>query len=330
MNKKLSLETKIRDAAAKLSKAKAHESGVGHGAAAHPDEQLDAANKKVELAQKELWRVSERYNEVQRKLLEHRAGVLSRSVKTLERKSPAATDDTTTTSGSSTPNRSSQMSPITASSVTSVQTASSKGRFDGAHLFAGHSDALPVSPRTPARQMTNGGANAAANAELEEKLQAANAALEAAAAKHAETAHELEMLRAEKAQLEGAMGAELEGAQGAVAALQEQVARMGAMEEQLRALEGERGRWVEERAELERVRAAQGQEEADVRAREWEERQRQVEGMQKEIEVLTDQLKKVGGDALAKEAGQEAAEAREAAGKTKGRKSGDSTKSGNS
>ena len=139
MNKKLMLETKIRDAAVSLSKAKGSLEN-GSPSTTKPDDQLDAASKKVDSTQKELYRISERYNEIQRKLLEHRAGVLSRSVKSLERKTTTVTtagttaDDTTTTSGSSTPNRSSQMSPITASSVTSVQTAaSSKGRFDGAH-----------------------------------------------------------------------------------------------------------------------------------------------------------------------------------------------------
>ena len=261
MNKKLMLETKIRDAAVSLSKAKGSLENGSPATTTKPDDQLDVASKKVESTQKELYRISERYNEIQRKLLEHRAGVLSRSVKSLERKTTTVTtagtmdDTTTTTSGSSTPNRSSQMSPITASSVTSVQTAaSSKGRFDGAHLFAGHVDALPVSPRSPARQMTNGTGSAvaalsgAATAELEEKLQAATAALEAATAQHAEMARELEGVRREKEQLEGTLGAE----QGAVRELQEEVARMGAMETQLHAMAGEQGAWAEERAEMER------------------------------------------------------------------------------
>ena len=81
MGKKLTLETKIRDAALSLSKANASYKNVSK----QTDDQLNTANKKVEEAQKELWRVSERYNEVQRKLLEHRAGVLSQSVRKLEK-----------------------------------------------------------------------------------------------------------------------------------------------------------------------------------------------------------------------------------------------------
>ncbi|EKM59769.1 uncharacterized protein PHACADRAFT_137955 [Phanerochaete carnosa HHB-10118-sp] len=241
MNKKLTLETKIRGAAASLSKANAAYKSVNK----QTSEQLDAANRKVEAAQKELWRVSERANEIQRKLLEHRAGVLSHSVHNLERKT--APQDASDISGHSTPSRSSQLSPVTASSATSVQTVSSKGRFDGAHFFAGHSDAiLPHSPSA----LPNGGPSA----ELEEKLREATAALEAAAAVQMEMEQELSMVRLEKEEMETSLGVELRTAQDSVRDLEEQLASVANVQMQLQAMEEERSVWMNERIELEERR----------------------------------------------------------------------------
>ncbi|KAF8995207.1 hypothetical protein BDQ17DRAFT_1430572 [Cyathus striatus] len=75
MSKKVSLEIKIRDAATTLSDVKASHKKVSK----QTEKQLDVANKRVEAAQKDLWRISEQVNQVQKKLLEHRAGVLSAS-----------------------------------------------------------------------------------------------------------------------------------------------------------------------------------------------------------------------------------------------------------
>lgn len=99
MNKKVALETKMRDAAVSLSKLNATSKAVSK----QTSEQLDTANRKLEAAQKELWRMSERAGEVQRKLLEHRAGVLSHSVRALERKNGTADNSDTSLSGYSTP-----------------------------------------------------------------------------------------------------------------------------------------------------------------------------------------------------------------------------------
>jgi hypothetical protein len=85
VTKKLALETKIRDAALSLSKVNSTYRGV----AKKTSEELDAANRKVDFAQMEFWKVSERVNEVYRKLLEHRAGVLSFSVRSMEEKQAA-------------------------------------------------------------------------------------------------------------------------------------------------------------------------------------------------------------------------------------------------
>lgn len=272
MNKKLTLETKIRDAALSLSKANASYKNVSK----QTTEQLDTANKKVEVAQRELWRVSDRYNEVQRKLLEHRAGVLSRSVRNLEKQSTPTED--TATSGYSTPNRSSQMSPVTASSVTSIQSASSKGRFDGAHLFAGHADAIGPIPRTPSRTV-NG------SAELEEKLQSASAALEAATAKQTEMEQELSLLRLEKEQVETSLGLELHGAEDTIKSLEQRVAKMESIEDQLQALSEEQALWAQEHAELDQTRREAMEQRQAVEAK-----QRELEAKQQEVESLRSRL----------------------------------------
>ncbi|KAI0940024.1 hypothetical protein AcV5_001243 [Taiwanofungus camphoratus] len=252
MSKKLSLETKIRDAALSLSKANASYKNVSK----QTSEQVETANRKVDLAQKELWRVSERASEIQRKLLEHRAGVLSYSVRGLEKKiSPESGESST--SGYNTPARSSQMSPTT-SSVTSIQTSSSKGRFE--HFFAGHLDTVvpPVPRPLPTLAEVLG---------LEEKLRAATAALEAATAKQAEMARELSMLKLEKEQVETSLGMDLQSAEDTIATLERQTEKMEELDTQLRELETRREEWIQERAEL-------------------EERRREVDTLERRLEIL--------------------------------------------
>ncbi|KAL6309835.1 Up-regulated during septation-domain-containing protein [Sparassis latifolia] len=259
ITKKLSLETKIRDAAASLSKANASYKNVSK----QTSEQFEAANRKVELAQKELWRVSERANEIQRRLLEHRAGVLSYSVRSLEQKAnPHAQDGSngdSSTSGYSTPNRSSQMS-APPSSITSIQTTSSTGRFDGAHFFAGHSDA--VVPQVPKLPLSPTDVSA-----LEEKLKAATNALEAATSRQAETARELAMSQLEKEQIETSLGMDLQAAEDTIAALEREISKVEDMEAQLHELEAEKEGWMQERVEL-------------------EERRREVDTLERRLEVL--------------------------------------------
>lgn len=246
MNKKVALETKMRDAAVSLSKLNATSKAVSK----QTSEQLDTANRKLEAAQKELWRMSERAGEVQRKLLEHRAGVLSHSVRALERKNGTADNSDTSLSGYSTPNRSSQMSPITASSATSVHTVASKSRFDGAHFFAGHAEAmLPHSPRVPPLPT---GAAVAVNgmnvSELEAKLQEATTALEAATTRQMEMEQELSLVRLEKEEVETSLGMQLRVSEESSSGLQGEIDRLKAVEDQM---EQQQAAWMSERSELE-------------------------------------------------------------------------------
>ena len=91
MSKKLTLETKIRDAALSLCKVNASHKKVSQ----QSTDQLNTANARVDSAQKEYWKISNRANKVHKKLMEHRAGVLSFSVRSMEKKlSPQLADNT--------------------------------------------------------------------------------------------------------------------------------------------------------------------------------------------------------------------------------------------
>ncbi|KAH8094933.1 Up-regulated during septation-domain-containing protein [Cristinia sonorae] len=245
MSKKLALETKMRDAALSLSKANAS----FKGASKQSTEQLDTANRKVDTSQKEVWKISERVNEVQRRLLEHRASVLSQSLRNLERKNAPAESDgdsSNLTSGYSSPNRSMQMSP-TSSSMTSVLSSPAKAKFDGAHFFAGHSDA--VLPRLPG---VAGGVPPQVVTELEEKLKTAEEALKEANAKRGELSREVSMLQLEKEQIETTLGMDVQSAEDTIHALEQERERMG--DAQVKAFEEQSEVWMRDRVELDERR----------------------------------------------------------------------------
>ncbi|KAF9006672.1 Up-regulated during septation-domain-containing protein [Cyathus striatus] len=225
MTKKLSLETKIRDAAVTLSKVNASHKKISK----QTEEQLDAANKRVEAAQKELWRVSERTNEVQRKLMEHRAGK--------KMNPPASSEDSGYDS-----NRSTLMSPAS-SNITSAS-STSRLRFDGAHLFAGHADAV-----VPKKKLSSEAA-AQEISSLEEKLKAATDSLTAASRKQAEMSRELSMMKLEKQEVETMIGMELQSAEETISALQQEIPRIEKLDAE--ALERDR---EEQGKELEMLQA---------------------------------------------------------------------------
>ncbi|RPB07202.1 hypothetical protein P167DRAFT_579512 [Morchella conica CCBAS932] len=82
--RKLALESKVRDAALSLSrlysnkKARGRRSLLGgvSDVTKHTDEELTASNRKCEDLSQELWRLSNRAVEIQRRLLQHSAGIL--------------------------------------------------------------------------------------------------------------------------------------------------------------------------------------------------------------------------------------------------------------
>ncbi|KAF9464805.1 Up-regulated during septation-domain-containing protein [Collybia nuda] len=243
MTKKLALETKIRDAAVSLTKVNASNKRVSK----QSDEQLEAAKRRVDAAQHELWRVSALAYDVHRKLLEHRAGVLSFSVRSMEKKiNSNASED----SGYDSSNRSTLMSPP--SSMTGIS-GSSKARFDGAHFFAGHAEAI-----TP-RKKLSAEAAAAEIIVLEEKLRAATESLTAAGKKQVEMRRELALMQLEKQEVETLMGMELQSAEENIGALERNLPRMESLEAEVQQLMQEKKEW-----EAERTRLAERAKEADI------------------------------------------------------------------
>ena len=230
MTKKLALETKIRDAALCLCKVNAPHKKVSQ----QTTDQLNAANARVESAQNEYWKVSSRANEVHKKLMEHQAGVLSFSVRSMEKKlSPDLGYDSS--------NRSTLFGPASFSSTGAIP---SKSRFDGAHLFAGHADTI-----VPKRKLSAEAA-AAEIASLEEKLKTVKDSLTTAGKKQAEMARELSMVRLEKQEVETMMGMDLQAAEETIAALDKEIPRLERLDSEVRQLREEKGIWEQERAEL--------------------------------------------------------------------------------
>ncbi|KAH8118632.1 Up-regulated during septation-domain-containing protein [Phellopilus nigrolimitatus] len=254
MEKKLKLETKIRDAASSLAKVNAAHKTVSK----QSSEQLETANRKVESVQKDLWRISERSNEINRKLLEHRAGVLSFSLRNLEAKVAGDTDE----SGYSTLIRNSQMSPT--SSETSY--SSCKTKFEGPHLFSGHENALqPLSPRKPP--------SAAEYAFLEGKVKDVTGKLQAATDAQNNARREASMLKLELEGLETSLALELQAAEEKMSSMRFEVEKVGTLESQLREM-------------------AEGQKEWD---REQEIKQREIETLERRLEVMEEKSSEAVG-----------------------------------
>ncbi|KAJ7167635.1 Up-regulated during septation-domain-containing protein [Mycena filopes] len=267
MTKKLNLETKIRDAALSLSRVNAAHKKVSK----QSEDQLEAATKRVDVAERELLRVSDRVNEIHKRLLEHRAGVLSFSVRSMERKM-APPENGNTDSGYNTPSGANR-SP-TGSSISGA--ASSRGagaRFDGAHFFAGHAETVvPTGRETPPASVLA----------LEEKLTRATEALAASSEKQAELARELAVARKEKDAVEAARTNEMQAAQDTIAALERELPRLEGMGE-------EKAAWIAERAALVREREAE-------RA-EWERDKAALDNERlDDLERLQDEMERMRGD----------------------------------
>ncbi|KAG6902457.1 hypothetical protein C0995_016318 [Termitomyces sp. Mi166 len=253
MSKKLTLETKIRDAAVSLSKLNASTQKTSK----QTEEQLAAANKRVDAAQQELFRLSERTHEVHRRLLEHRAGVLSYSLRNLEKAATRSlANGAGEDSGYDSSNRNTLTSPTT-SSMTGVST-SSQARFDGPHLFAGHANAI-----VPRRQLS-GEVAAAEITSLEEKLKAATESLTAAGKKQAELTRELSMMKLEKAEVETMMGMDLQNAEETIKALRKETLKLEELDVAMKQLEEEKRAWLEEKIRLE-AEAAKAQQMESMR-----------------------------------------------------------------
>ena len=241
LKKRLTLETKVRDAALSLAKVNAPHTSVSK----QTTEQVNTANSKVESVQKDVWILSEQVNAVHRRLMEHRASVLSYSLKRLE-KSHHSTQSPMV-NGSSLPSGIS--SPIDPKS-SSVHT-----KFE--HFFAGHSDA--VVPQPPKRPPSDDDLAA-----LEEKLNTVTLELTQANKQQAGLARDLSLLKLEKEQLQTTLETELQTA-----------------EEQARSLENELVQYKGEVEELwrEKETLESSRVELEEREREIESLQQQLEAV---------------------------------------------------
>lgn len=238
-SKKLGLETKIRDAAVSLSKVNAGYRNASKQTA----EQLAAAERKVEVAQQEYYRTAERAGDVNRRLLEHQAAVLSFSVHSLEKQ-------LVSNGGVSSEVGAADGGHGRESSIGSIPTIPSdigSQKFDGAHLFAGHPNAVsPSVPRAPPTE--------AEIAALEARLKEATTALSAATQKQAEMGRELTMMRLEKEQLETSMSMDLQGAEDRISELQNELSALRQDTTQARELDGVQEQLVSRDAEIAELR----------------------------------------------------------------------------
>ncbi|KAJ3786300.1 Up-regulated during septation-domain-containing protein [Lentinula aff. detonsa] len=270
LEKKLETERKIRDAAATLSALSGPRNSGSKSTSSN--EQLETATKRFDETQKEVWRVSQAKSNVSRRLVEHRAGVLSESVR---RNEDDKRGDTLNSYGTST----NPTSP-----------ASSSFSF-----FAGHpSSAVPNSssilPQAAQQQIT----------QLEEQLRAATATLSEASKKQAETSRELNLLKLEKDQIETVLGMEVQAAQEKTASLENEV--LPEIEAEVENLKRERDywenerdshkeektRWENERRMFEEIQQATGGTDAMLA-----EVRQTMQGMQEQLDAKEDELRQL-------------------------------------
>ena len=190
LKKRLTLETKIRDAALSLAKVNTPYKGVSK----QTTEQVDTANSKVEGFQKDVWMLSEQVNEINRRLMEHRAGVLSYSLKRLE-KSHHSTQSPMVDPSSL---------PSGIRSPTDPKSSSVHTKFE--HFFAGHADSIV--PQPPKKPPSDEDLTA-----LEEKLNAVTRELTQANKQQADLVRDLSLLKLEKEQLQTTLEMELQTAE---------------------------------------------------------------------------------------------------------------------
>ena len=222
--------------------------------------------------------------------MEHRAAVLSFSVRDMEKKmSPSATSYD---SGYDS-NRSTILTPAR-TSITGTSLDSSEPKFEGAHFFAGHSDAIipkkRLSPEAAATEIAN----------LETKLKAATESLAAAGKQRLELTRELSLARLEKQEVETMRDFDLQAAQETILALEEELPRLESLDLERQSLLLEKEEWERERSRLEeqseqveilRSRIAELETSGDVGTEKLlvevrQECQRQLEGKECEINEL--------------------------------------------
>ncbi|CAG7848718.1 SubName: Full=Uncharacterized protein {ECO:0000313/EMBL:CCA69058.1} [Serendipita indica DSM 11827] len=256
--KKLTLETKLRDAALSLDKVQAAHKHTGskgtNGTTATP---LETANTKVQAAQMEVSKYQDRYNQAHTRLLEHRSAVLSYSLGRLEAMVKPQDGSQEGTSGRNTPaHQGMAINGGELSPTSGNMSIAQRAKFEGAHLFAGHADAkLPPMPKHVRAQ--------AQVAALEEQLAAAKDEADA-------LRKEAEILRDENFRALSGWNDKLQEADDTISGLRAELQRANSSTKKLRQLEEDKRQWEEERSKLrrdlqEREEAAEFQIELDRR-----------------------------------------------------------------
>ncbi len=186
LQRKLATEIKIRDAAQTLARLNTSNSSPSH-ISRQSSSALEIAERKVAAAQTELWRLQERAANVGRRLLEHRAGVLSAVLTEAERAQAKGLNYSAVTDTDI-----SFRSPV--SSVSSV--AGTTAKFDGAHFFAGHKGAIvPGKQSRGADPVQDSGSAGSGGASQQQELEELTAKLAAAEALAQEREAQLEDAR---------------------------------------------------------------------------------------------------------------------------------------
>lgn len=236
MSKKVALESKMRDAAFKLS------SSTSKRASAKADQYTDA-NAKVEAAHKELLKVSERAATVDRRLLEHRAAVLAHTVRGIEERARAnqAAEAGDSSDGTAATTISGELSPV--STAPTSLSVSSRSKFEGPHLFAGHSDAIvPALPRSlPTWKEIEA---------LQEQLTAATEAAEVARQQASEYMRQLSTAGIEKVEVESRASLEVQKSEETIAQLERDLEQMRGLESSLEELRAAKAEIEREQASL--------------------------------------------------------------------------------
>lgn len=265
LKKKLTLETKIRDAALSLARVNTPFKGVSK----QTTEQVDTANLKVDSVQKDVWVLSEQVNEIRRRLMEHRASVLTHSLKRLERSHHSTPSPMV--NGSSLPSVINFPSDPKSSSVHT--------RFE--HFFAGHSDS--VVPQPLKRPPSDGDLAA-----LEEKFNAVTQELAQASKQQADLARDLSLLKLEKEQLQTSLEMELQTAEAQASSLGSELVQYKGEVEELRrqqeALELTKVELEERKGQIESLQQQLGA--ADLRSGEAFEANKQVMLKEQELAKL--------------------------------------------
>ena len=216
------MESKIRDAASSLSKLSGSPAKRGSAKLAATD-QFETAQTKVDAAQRELLKTSERAADVYRRLLEHRAAVLSFTVRNVEK--PASIEGTDgSENGASATTVSGELSPV--STAPTSMSLSSRSKFEGPHLYAGHSDAIIPGPSRPPPTWKEFSA-------LQEQLVVANEAAASAKRKAAEYLREVSVLNLEKSEIETKASLDVQISDETITSLENELARMKELERQL-------------------------------------------------------------------------------------------------